>query len=932
MPTVQPKKNFHKTAIALACSAALLSPSVFGAPSSVEGRITDENNTVYFEGAKIQLKELKLTAVSDRDGTFRFNNIPEGVYTLSIEYIGASTIEREVTVVDGKITQQNYAISSSNSNMENVIVYGQRAGQAGAINRQKNASNLKSVVSADAIGQLPDQNAAEALQRLPGMLIKRDQGEGRFVSIRGIDPNLNNVSINGVNVPSPESGVRSVAMDVIPSELVQSLEVSKTVTPDMDASAVGGSIEVKSLSAFDREGKSYSFTAQGSYNEQTEDYSPKLSGSFSDTFALSSGYQLGVATAVSWFERTFGSHNAETDGGWANYELDDANTGNEVEIFGAEEVEQRHYQITRERLGAALNFDLHTSSADKYYLRTLYSQFSDDEYRQRNEYKFAKGNVDLNSVTNSSAQFVDADMDRDTKDRYEEQDILSFVVGGENQLNDWLIEYSAGYSKSTEREPDRVDASFAAKDLTLGYISSGPYPQLTQSAAAHQLSNFELDSVEYANNLTEDEEISVRIDLSKDFVFNNYNGEFKFGAKYQNRDKFSRVNLAVYDGGFNDVTAQAFGANSPDYGLGDFGPGLSQSAVHSYVMSNISQFEKNELDSSIDTAGQSYQSSEDILSAYAMITLDIEKWHIVTGLRYEGTTFETQGNKVELTVDDVNGDDTVNITPWLVDKDYNHILPSLNIRYDASDKLVARFALTQTIARPSFGNSAAYQIIETEVAQDDGVIETERKAEVGNPELNPYESNNVDFSIEYYPGHIGVLSAGLFYKDIDNFIIQQEVQDNGDWDGFDEVIQHVNGGSASLTGIELAWNKNFQSGLMLGANGTFIDADDKLPNQADTIANIIVGFENNHFSTRLSANYTSENYQFDDGDSAVYEDTHMQIDFSAKYYISQNMQVYFNAVNLTNEPYYLYHGQQNFNYQYEEYGSSFELGFTITSL
>ncbi len=923
---------FQRSTLAIACSAALFASNIMAADTSFGGRITDASNTVYFEGAKVRIKELNITVISARDGSFRFSQLPTGNYTLEISYIGVPTVEKSISVTNTGNNQQEFIIGNEQEAMDNIIVYGQRAGQAGAINRQKNADNLVSIVSADTIGQSPDQNAAEALQRLPGLSIQRDQGEGRFVTIRGIDPNLNNVTINGVNVPSPESGVRSVALDVIPSELVQSLEVSKTVTPDMDANAVGGSIEVKSLSAFDRQGRSYSATIQGSYNELMEDTSPKISGSYTDIFDLSSGAQLGVATALSWFERKFGSHNIETDGGWADFEFEDAATGEDVEVFSAEEIEQRHYQITRERFGAALNLDLYTSSTDKYYFRTLYSKFSDDEFRLRNQYKFDKGAIDLTNYNDLSARFSDAKMERDTKDRYEQQEILSLVLGGENQIGDWLVEYDAGYSKSSEKEPNRLDVTFVGKDLTLGYNSTGRIPELVQSSAAHDLNNFAMDEVSYENNLAEDEELSFKIDFSKDFVWQNNNGQFKFGFKHQSREKFNDANATIYDGGFDDVIAQQFATATPNYNIGNFGPGISQSSLKNYVLTNRAGFDVDQLKSTIDSKGSSFESNEDVTAAYAMVTLDIDKWRIITGVRYENTRFDTQGNKVELVADEVNDDEQVLISPWQVKKDYDHILPSLNVKYSASDKLLARFAFTQTIARPTFGDSAAFQIIESEITEDDGNIATERKAEVGNPDLAPYESDNIDLSVEYYPGHIGVLSAGLFYKDIGNYIIQAEVQDNGQWPGFEEVVQPINGGSASLTGLELSWTKNFQSGLFVSTNGTFVDTDDKLPNQADTVANFMFGFENNKFSARLSTTYKSESFQFTDNNSDVFEDKHTQIDFSAKYYIDDTMQIYFNAVNLTDEPYYVYHGNEKYNYQYEEYGSSFELGFTINSL
>jgi len=921
-------KYFRRSSLALACATVLLSSTAMAQSGGLTGRITDASNTVYFEGARVELKELGVSAVSARDGSFRFTQLPEGTYTLVIHYLGAQPSEQKITIQDGQILDGLYQIGSQGRPLENVIVQGQRAGQAGALNRQKNASGLKSIVSADSIGQLPDQNAAEALQRLPGLFIQRDQGEGRFVGIRGIDPNLNNVTINGVNVPSPESGVRSVAMDVIPSELVQSLEVSKTVTPDMDASAIGGSIEVKSLSAFDRQGQSYSFTGQASYNELVEKTSPKLSASFSDIYDLNGGIQLGVASAISWFERDFGSHNIETDGGWGEFEFEDADTGDDIELFAAEEIEQRHYLITRERLGAALNFDLATSATDAYYLRMLYSQFSDDEYRLRNEYKYDKGATLTNEYSAHKAVFVDAEMDRDTKDRYEEQEIFSFVLGGENQFKDWLLEYNLGFSQSSEKEPNRIDADFAGEALTLGYASTNNAPRLSQTADAHDLSNFFLDEIAFENNLTEDEELSIRIDVSKDFVWKNHNIQFKFGAKHSQREKFNDVNVIIYDGGFDDATAANFAANEPDFQLGGFGPGIGRQTLRDFVMNNRGQFDQNILESQISNAGDSYISDEDITAAYAMLTLDIDNWHIVTGLRYEHTAFSTQGNKVELIVDEVSDDEQVNITLWQEDKDYSHLFPSLNIRYSFSDKLVSRFAYTQTLARPTFGEAAAYQIIETEITDD----ETERKAAVGNPALDPYESSNLDLSIEYYPGHIGVMSAGVFYKDIDNYIVKMEVQDNGEWDGYDEVIQSVNGGSASLTGLELAWSKNFESGLFINANGTFVDADEQLPHQADTVGNLILGYEDSNWSIRVSGTYKSESFQFSDNDADVLEDTHTQVDFSAKYFLSDTIQVYFNATNLTDEPYYLFHGDSRYNYQYEEYGQTFEFGVTLTSL
>ncbi|MFC3032667.1 TonB-dependent receptor [Pseudoalteromonas fenneropenaei] len=897
--------------------------------NTLQGRVQDSKQKNNFEGAEVVIKELNKRAYSGRDGRFTLTQLPAGSYTLQVNYIGAEQTEQVIQIQDGQTTTVGIALRAADTQLEDVIVIGQRAGQAGAITRQKNANGIKSIVSADGIGQLPDQNAAEALQRLPGVFIARDQGEGRFVGIRGIDPNLNSVTINGANVPSPEAGVRSVAMDVIPSELIQSLEVSKTVTPDMDAGAIGGSIEVKSLSAFDRDGQSYSATLQAAHNQQVRETSPKLAVSFSDVYSLNAGNELGVATAVSWFKREFGSHNIETDGGWMELSLDDAESGDEVSFFGAEEIEQRHYLITRERLGAALNLDLQQGTNHKYYWRTLYSKFSDDEYRLRNEYKFAKG--DVVSHSDNGASFSDARMDRDTKDRYEEQKIFSTVLGAEHQLQDWLVEYSLGYSKSSEAEPDRLDISFAGKKLDLGYTLGGETPVLSQSAKAHDLGIFALDEIVSEHNLSEDESTTLRLDVSKDLLLYGNNAEVKFGAKYHDRDKFNRVDAKVYIDGFDDVLASQFATETPDFSLGEFGPGLNRGALRDYFRTNRKQFELNQQESEVETKGRSYESSEQIFAAYAMLTVDIGDLNVITGLRFEDTQYDTKGYRVELVTDEVADNANVNINAWQAEQDYQHWLPNLTLKYAHSDKLQSRFAYTNTVARPTFGDAAASALVETERTEDDGKVKIKREAEVGNPNLKPYEATNFDASLEYYPGNIGVMSAGVFYKDIDNFIAKAEVQDNGQWDGFKKVIQSVNGGAASLSGIELAYSKNWQNGLMLSANATFVDADDKLPNQSDTVGNLMLGYENNYLSARLSATYKSEAFLFAENDADVFEDSHTQVDLSMKYYWNDHAQVYFNVTNLTDEPMYLYHGSSRYSYLYETYGRSFELGITFTS-
>ncbi|MEJ7805641.1 MAG: TonB-dependent receptor plug domain-containing protein, partial [Telluria sp.] len=195
-----------------------------------------------------------------------------------------------------------------------VHVSGQRSSMRRALAAQQKADHIVSVVSSDDIGGLPDKNAAEALARLPGVAVQRDQGEGRYIVVRGLGPDYNAVTINGALVPSPEAGRRAVALDILPAGLVRSLEVSKTLTPDQDANSLGGTVEVKSLSAFDLPGASVALQAGASHDENTGHISPNASLLAARRFMDG---KLGVAAGASAERRRFGSDNVETGGAWS---------------------------------------------------------------------------------------------------------------------------------------------------------------------------------------------------------------------------------------------------------------------------------------------------------------------------------------------------------------------------------------------------------------------------------------------------------------------------------------------------------------------------------------------------------------------------------------------------------------------------------------
>jgi TonB-dependent receptor len=674
----------------------------------------------------------------------------------------------------------------------------------------------------------------------------------------------------------------------------------------MDADAIGGSVEVKSLSAFDRAGQSASVTAQVGLNTLRDDASQKISASYTNRFGIGSRNDvIGVASALSWSDRDFGSDNIESN--------------------GDDEIEQRQYSINRERIGAAVNIDFRPDFNNQYYVRTLYSQFSDTEFRQANIFTF---------------DGEDSEVERESKDRFEEQQIFSVTAGAEHQRNQWLFTYQAGYSRSTEDEPDALYFVFKTDGFAIDSDLNGQIPTIQQAPQVLELNNYELDEIELGKNEAEDTEASFRFDIAKDLRFMSNPAQIKFGSKYRSREKQQTANILFYDGDFDGIAPGIFATPSPEYGIGEFGDGFNKQALRIFFNDNRAGFDIAQLDSEVESNGASFVNEEDIFAAYLMGTIDIDKLRIVAGFRYEKTDFSTNGQRVELIQDELNDIERVINTPWQVDQDYSYLLPSINMRYNVNDRLIARFAYTQTVARPKFEDAAAFQIIESSTEEnDEGGFDTTREAEVGNPNLQPFESDNIDFTLEYYPGGIGVLSAGYFYKDISNFVIFADVADLPEWEGFDEVIQAVNGDNATLHGIELAWVKTFENGLLLSTNATFSDSEattlldgerfeTSLPNQSDEVGNVTVGYEDNQWSLRLTMTHKSSNLEEIDGDMLRLEDSHQQVDFSGKYFITQNMHVYFNAINITDEPFYAYFDRRDRNAQYEEYGRTFELGFS----
>ncbi len=922
----------------------------------IEGRVSDQSQAVSLEGAVVRIAETGVSTATDRAGQYRLGNVPAGNYTLVITYVGAPSETVSVSVPsEDAVVRQNIALGEDVDVIDNVLVVGQRGALNSALSQQKSSDKVITVLSADAIGQLPDENVAEAARRAVGVNIQNDQGEGRYVSIRGANPNFVTTTVNGVRLPSPDSDQRQVPLDVIDSDILSSITITKSLTPDVDGDSIGGNVEISTLSGLDQKDLFLKLKAAGIYTNQVDEFGQRYSGAFANNFFDG---RLGVAATAAWQKRKFGSENIENDGEWI---LDEA-------VIYPEELELRDYQVTRERFSAGLNLDFQATDNLLLFAHGLYSDFSDQEYRSRVENKFGDPSFDgANSSGNIAV--VDAadddpyEVDRDIKDRFEDQLIYSVVGGAEFSKDAITFDISGSYSYAEESEPERLDGGFRGEfeeglfgvDVSDTLLPVLAFPDADAEAAYFDPDNYEFDEVELTNGISKDEEFAFQANLRVDVDLFGAPGYLKTGGKVRLREKSYDLDLQILEA--DDLVLTDF-MTDVDYALDRINPVIDPDLFRNFFFNNLSSFELNVIDTALESTGANYSADEDVYAAYVMAQRQFGDVSVVTGVRMEHTEYDASGfTAFEPGAADIPADaeliaeddgDEVYAQSVEVSRSYTDWLPSVNVRYDVTDEVVFRLGYYKTIVRPNL-EAAAPRIL----------VDDEAEGEAGNPLLNRQKAHNFDASLEWYPGNKSVLSAGVFYKDISD-LITSVILPNGDDENivisgvtFTEVETFINVPDASIFGVELNYQQplDFLPGLLdgfiIGANYTFVDSEATLidgrkisiPGQSDHVATGILGYEKGPIDIRFAATYRDqyldelslqEDENGDDIDRIV--DDHLQIDISAKYRVTDQFQFFTEFKNVNNEPFAAFVRSPAFgdlNSQYEEYGWSAKFGVSF---
>lgn len=819
--------------------------------------------------------------------------------------------------------------------LDPMVITSQAEIQAISLERYRESDALKNVISADEIGQFVDQNVAESLHRLPGVSITRDQGEGRFVSIRGIEPALNTTSVNGMRIGTPEDGNRNIPLDIIPSGTAQILEITKVPTPDMPGDSIGGAINISTKSAFERDGREINYRLMGTYSELTGDIGPNLKVGYSDLLSIFGGEDnFGISFGISYQDRDFGSDNIETE-----YEINNDLGSN---VIAPKETDLRQYMINRERLGLSLDLDFSPSDGNEFFLNTVFAQFTDAETRQLNRFGWGRGN--LNRVTNGTFEFdgiQDRRIERRIRFRTQEQEVFALSTGGRHELDNWNIDYLLGFSKATEDAPDEIQGRFVRSadgndnGASVNAGSGIPTFSITNGGLADSTylsnENFELRRVNLEEKYTEETTQNFAINFERLADSDSHLPKLKFGFDA----RLTQKNVDVEERTLRKITPGAvsladFTSSRRSFPFNDLGDGISSSAFRNYFYAKRIEFAEagDAGENTILSTVEDFEADEDVYAGYLMGTWDWSDWRLIAGARVERTDFSADGFQVG-----VDENDKLQSLAVKGSSKYTNFLPGLHLRYEGFNNMVIRGAWSNTIGRPNFDDLAPNAEINT----------PDRKVSAGNPDLDPYEASNLDLMVDYYLPGAGIFSAGVFYKKIDNYIVDFTTTTDPEFVGF-EVERAINGDDAHVFGLELNWEQQLGEwtsvlgGFLIGANATFLDTEFEinkrpgetfqLPRASEEVFNLYIGYERGRFSGRLSSNWRSEFLEElgDSKDFDIYVANHNQWDLTLAYRIRPGIEIVAEIANITDEPLEVYQGSKGNNFQFEEYGTTFNLG------
>lgn len=795
-------------------------------------------------------------------------------------------------------------VLSQESTIEEIAVLSPiRDSQAAAIQTKRNADNFMDVISADTIGRFPDQNLADSLGRMPGLAIERDQGQARFINLRGAPFRYTTIAFDGINVPGAEGG-RVPRFDSFPSVITSSLEANKAILPSMPGEAVAGFININTFSPFDREGLSLATDIgtgeQGLGGGDVSRYN--FRGSWSSD-------QLGVMAFASENNREQVTDNREYDLGL------DAN--GEVIV---NELDYRSYFVERSDSAWGGKLEYRGRGAlESIFVNTLYSEFVDEE--ERNQFVFSVNDPAPGAVREN----VDFGVSRLLEDGEYKNSTFTNTLGADFIASSWNIQTRYNLTK-TEFLMDlpipRSVAGAATGNLDIRNLED---PLLTLNQNLADITFPVTIGIYYVQNFDVDND-KFKLDASRNIEWFDKFSVLQVGVQFDRRDGQGFIATPGV-GGFPSTV------DISSYDLGALWESKTTNSIGATYFDNVGLRNAWEQSGALQfpTIGAENMIAieEDINAWYAMVTTDFVWGNLVLGARYEQTDYTSSGNSLE--------------GPVSVSDDFNNFLPSVHLNVELSDSLKWRLSGTTGLSRPTYNEWRAGASVDV----------SNRLVSGGNPTLKAEESRGFDTSLEWYFAPASILSAGAFYRSIDN-VIYADISsiDGGVYlpSAAGETWTYngsVNGDDGMLQGLELNFTGSAADllpspfdGLGFSGNVTFLDSEftgidgvkRALPGTSDFIYNASLYYEKYDFSIRLNYQYRDE-WVSPIEDPSEFWGEQKRVDLSASYTLPMDLagataSVYLNGNNLTDEVDNRFAGNGTIN-QSESYGRFWMLGLRV---
>ena len=913
-----------------AATAFAAAPALLAAQGVVTGTVNDPAGRP-LSGVLVQIEGTTIRTATSQ-GVYRLVNAPVGSRTLLFRYIGYQPLSRPVTVIADKTVTLDVQLAEAVTSLSAVKVEGQVVGQASALNQQRTSSSISSVIDNELVGRLPDPNMAEALARVPGIAVVRDQGEGRFVQIRGTSPDFNSMSLNGLRVSTPEQNSRQLPMDVVPSDQAAQIQVSKTLTPDLDADAIGGNVNLVTRTA-QANRPLFNVTAAGGRNQLGGGGLLNLGVNAGKRFG--SAQKFGAMVGGTYYRNDRASQNVEGD--WCSQTRNCGIEPSLASLNAPNLFELRDYpQVDRLRTGVNATLDYLLANNSKLFLRGTWNQFNDDEVRHRARFRFRGGSGSRwTQVTPDSGTTTGSQFDRDIRLREVLQDIYTVQLGGEHFAgNGMALDWSVGGSRATEARPDVLTMAFRQSGMTLAYnFANADRPRANVvTGSFDDPTRFPFNSLVREVRDTRDEDLSAKVNASMPVSFGGVTGTLKAGLAARLKDRRNDQAITNYTSAIGANSLNATGATlmsllttetsgrtifDGDYA---FGRMFDPDKMRQFIAQNPTAFTVNTFTSATTSAGQSFTVGEDVYAGYLMATLDAGPVRVIPGVRVEATRVANTAKIVQL-----NAAGTAlarPITDTTGTASYANLFPSINATWRLDEYTNVKAAVTTALVRPQFRDMTPYV----------NVTAGQQTASIGNPALQATTAINYDVMIERYFKSVGFISAGAFAKQLDNFIYataRPRRTDEALGPDATQVLQPVNGPTATLSGFEVAWQQNLTflpgalAGLGVNANYTYTRSradipgvgrngvDTPLPGQTGNAGNVGVFFDRGPLSLRVGGNYSGAflstiNAVSPDGDTRT--KSRFQVDASGSFELRPGVKLFGEFINLSNTPLRAYVG------------------------